>query len=252
MPHRTPCPPMPRQNAHALAEAASATGSPAAASFCAVLRSQAAEPSLRKGQRTGLRIRVAVCELLDTTPADKLKIQDICARAAIAQGTVYQYFSDRDQLLATVLQEFAVFLQQRMQASTRASTTPADSMRLATLGYCRLFEANRGLMKCLLHHYDAFPQARGIVSDWNKTWIDTIVRAVRKRQRRSGARGPSETQLRRRAYALGGMVDQYLAGVYLYGDAHLAQAAGDIDAIADTLTFIWSRAMADDGDNTRS
>ena len=119
-------------------------------------------------------------------------------------------------------------------------------MRLATLSYCRLFEANRGLMKCLLHHYEAFPQARGIVADWNKAWIDTIVRAIRKRQHGSGARRTSETQLRRRAYALGGMVDQYLAGVYLYRDAHLAKAAGDLDAIAETLTFIWSRAMADE------
>ncbi len=214
--------------------------------FCEVLRRRAASETLRKGQRTGLRIRAAACELLDSTTPDKLKIQDICTLSAIAQGTMYQYFSDRDHLLATLLQEFAVFLQEQMKAATLDSTTPEQSMRLATLSYCRLFEANRGLMKCLLHHYEAFPQARGILSDWNKAWIDTIVRAVAKRQRGSATQRTPEAELRRRAYALGGMVDQYLAGIYLYGDAHLTRAAGKLDAIVDTLTFIWSRAMADE------
>ena len=101
-------------------------------------------------------------------------------------------------------------------------------------------------MKCLLHHDQAFPQARGILSDRNKAWIDTPLRAVAKRQRGSATPRTPEAELRRRAYALGGMVDQYLAGIYLYGDAQLARAAGKLDAIVDTLTFIWSRAMAEE------
>ena len=207
------------------------------------LHARAATPGLRKGLRTGLRIRVAACELLETTGPDRLKIHDLCERAGVSQGTLYLYFADRDDLLATLLQEFVAFLHKGMAASTRQSPSPEDSVRLATLSYCRYFEANRGLMRCLLHHYETFAKARAVVDAWNRVWIETIVRSVRRWQRRTGRAATSTRDLRRRAYALGGMVDQYLNAIYLYQDPNLAPVAGDIGAVADTLTFIWLRAF---------
>ena len=212
-------------------------------SFRTQLLARADTPGLRKGLRTGLRIRVAACQLLETTTPDRLKIHDLCERTGVSQGTLYLYFADRDDLLATLLQEFVAFLHERMAASTRQSRSPEDSVRLATLSYCRYFEANRGLMRCLLHHYETFAKARAVVDAWNKAWIETVVRSVRRWQRRTGRTPTSARDLRRRAYALGGMVDQYLNTIYLYPDPNLAPVAGDIRAVADTLTFIWLRAF---------
>ncbi|MGY2498635.1 TetR/AcrR family transcriptional regulator, partial [Klebsiella pneumoniae] len=111
---------------------------------------------------TALRLRAAVCVLLEAAPLSQLKVQDICARAGISQGTFYLYFPDRDALLNAVLQDFVADVRRRMLEAARDSAGRAASLQATTLAYCRMFAANRGLMKILLNHYEDFPQARAI------------------------------------------------------------------------------------------
>lgn len=218
--------------------------------YRSILRAEFEAQDLRKGVRTALRIRWAACELLEKTSPDLLKVQDICAHIGIAQGTLYQYFPDRDRLLESLLQDFVGFLRERMEAATQGSHRPQESAELATRAYCMLFEQNRGLMKCLLNHYEAFPKAREILEAFNEGWIDTVVKSIKKnRQSRSAARSGPRTQdveLRRRAYALGGMVDQYLSWVYLYGDEKVAAQVGDTEAMVHTLSFIWCQTFREE------
>lgn len=215
----------------------------ASPSFPVRLQAMLDAPGLRKGERTALRIRLAACELLDAVTPDRLRIQELCTRAGIAQGTFYLYFADRDVLLAAVLEEFVAFLHAGLSSATQDSPSPAESVRLATLAYCRHFEANRGLMRCLLQFHESFPKARAVVDAWNRTWIETVVQSVRARDRRAGVASAPLRDLRRRAYALGAMVDQYLAGIYLQQDPNLVAVAGGMGAVAGTLTDIWCRAL---------
>ena len=204
------------------------------------------QEGLRKGTRTELRIRWAACELLEKSSLVALKVQDICSHLEIAQGTFYQYFPDRDALLEKLLQDFAAYLKEQMMAATLHNTHHDESIRLATATYSRLFEQNRGLMKCLLNHYEAFPKARSILQSFNRIWMEMVVDSVKKRRRASGSgRKASDTELLRRAYALGGMVDQYLSCLYLYEDENVVAVAGDTDDVVRTLTFIWTQAFKD-------
>lgn len=200
------------------------------------------DDTLRKGPRTAERIRWAACELLETLSLDALTVQDICREAGIAQGTLYQYFTSRNDLLASVLNDFVAFLRQRMHGAVAGNESTGDSVDRSTRIYCELFCANRGLMKCLLNHFDTFPEARSILSAFNKEWIDLVVRRMG-RLRDVGK--PSTQEIRRRAYALGGMVDQYLAAIFLYEDRDAISTAGSMDDIVKTLTFIWRQAFAD-------
>ncbi len=209
------------------------------------------EEGLRKGARTELRIRWAACELLEKSTLDALKVQDICAHLEIAQGTLYQYFPDRDTLLEKLLQDFVAFLTEKMSAVSPSHTAHEESVRLSTATYSRLFEQNRGMMKCLLNHYEAFPKARGILQAFNRTWIETVVKAVKRRRRASGSGQKTVgAELLRRAYALGGMVDQYLASLYLYGDENIVATAGKLDDVVNTLTFIWIQTFKDQFETT--
>lgn len=204
------------------------------------------QEGLRKGTRTELRIRWAACELLEKSSLDALKVRDICAHLEIAQGTLYQYFPDRDTLLEKLLQDFVAYLKEKMEVAALHSTHHEESVRLANATYARLFERNRGLMKCLLNHYEAFPKAKDILQSFNRDWIERVVDSVKKRRRASGSgRKASDAELLRRAYALGGMVDQYLSSLYLYGDENIIAVAGDIDDAARNLTFIWTQAFRD-------
>jgi len=47
----------------------------------------------------------------------------------------------------------------------------------------------------------------------------------------------------RRAYALGGMVDPYMSGLYLSRDDGIIAVSGDAGAVVDTLTMIWKKGM---------
>ncbi|MFC5523142.1 TetR/AcrR family transcriptional regulator [Polaromonas jejuensis] len=209
-----------------------------------VLLLQSGQEGLRKGIRTEIRIRWAACALLEELALSGLKVQDICLRAEIAQGTFYQYFPDRDQLLSSLLSDFVAFLRSRTMEATRARDGHADSVELSTRAYCRLFEQNRGLMKCLLNHYEAFPDAKKILQALNTAWIETVVSSIKKKRKGLSGKKTSDRDLRKRCYALGGMVDQYLAYIYLYEDKDVADVAGDLDDVVATLTFIWNQAFA--------
>ncbi len=206
-------------------------------SFEEMLRVAATQPDLRKGARTEARIRWVACMLLGRTSLLDLKVQDICAEAKIAQGTFYQYFPDRDTLLRMLLQEFVRFLYQTMISAARGSRDHATSIEATTRVYCRLFERNRGLMKCLLNHYESFPRARDILHEFNASWIQMTVNTLMKRQ--ITGHDTVNLPLWRTCYALGGMVDQYLASIYLYEDPYVREVAGDQDAIVETLSRIW-------------
>lgn len=205
-----------------------------------LIRSQ--DESTRKGPRTTERIRWAACELLETTSLDALTITDICRKSEIAQGTLYQYFESRNALLAGVLQDFVAFLRELMYAAIEDDTRQERSEVISMRTYCQIFRANRGMMKCLLNHFDTFPQARSILNAFNTEWIALVVRQMARR-RAPGA--PTKRELQRRAYALGGMVDQYLSAIFLYEDAGVVATAGSLEDVVRTLTFIWTQAFAD-------
>lgn len=214
-------------------------------SFSVELRSRGGREDLRKGNRTEARIKWCTCELLEHTPLAALKIQDVCARAEIAQGTFYLYFPDRQALLNAVLREFVGFLRERMLAGGKGGANYADAVRQTTMVYYRLFENNRGLMKCLISYYEDFPEISPITAEMNRTWIALVVRSVQKRLKNEGRAGAiSEGELFRRCYALGGMVDQYLAYLFLASDSNVVEVSSNPDAVVATLSHIWISGLA--------
>jgi AcrR family transcriptional regulator len=194
-----------------------------------------------KGLRTAQQIRIAACTLLERAALQDLTTAALCKEAGIANGTFYLYFPDQAHLLDDLLQGFAVFLQAGMIRASQ--TSPERSMRPATEAYARLFETNRGLMKCLIHHLDAFPAARAAFHRLNREWIETVVAATRRRLAREGRDTLSNAEITRRAYALGGMTDQYLSSLYLSQEPGLVDVSTDRAAVIATLTTIWERGM---------
>lgn len=65
----------------------------------------AAMPPTSKGRATRKRIEDALRQLLTTSPYCAIRIADIAEGAKLSPGAVYRYFSDRRQILLTVLRE---------------------------------------------------------------------------------------------------------------------------------------------------
>jgi AcrR family transcriptional regulator len=214
-------------------------------SFRTFLSSQTEGAGLRKGKRTLARIKCSTCELLERMPLSLLKIEHVCRAAGIALGTFYIYFPNRQFLLNAVLREYIEFVRERMIERSRVSKNYVESVRQTTMAYYRLFEQNRGLMKCLISHYEDFPEVSAITSEMNRSWIEINVRSMKKRLRSQGHSGTiPEAELFRRCYALGGMVDQYLSYIFIVGDKNVQDISGTANDIIETLSHIWISALA--------
>jgi TetR/AcrR family transcriptional regulator, ethionamide resistance regulator len=213
-------------------------------SFRAFLQADADEKELRKGNRTESRIKWCTCELLENTRLSDLKIQDVCARAEIAQGTFYLYFADKYALLNVVLREYVAFLKERMTTAGKARASHEEAVRKTTLAYYRLFEQNRGLMKCIISYYEDFPEISPVAAEMNRAWITLNVRSVQRRLEAKGRPNAiAEAELFRRCYALGGMVDQYLSYVFLAADSSVVEFSRDPEEVVETLSHIWINAL---------
>ena len=194
----------------------------------------------RKGERTRAAISAAVCDCLDEMALSDLTIEAICARAGISHGTFYIYFKNRNALVAEVLFRFVDFVQGKMRAASHGAAEGA--VRATTASYTRIFEANLGLMKCLLHHPGEFPEAGVAFQKLNREWLESVV-AVREQALRKAGRTVDRGELMRRAYALGGMVDQYLNGLLIEKDPNMAAVSQDRDALIETFSFLWERGL---------
>lgn len=194
----------------------------------------------RKGERTKANIRIAVCQCLNKCSLAELTVSEICKEAKIAHGTFYIYFTDRNILIGDVALRFIAFVQGEMHRASQQE--PADPMRAATATYVALFEQNPGLMKCLINHLDGFPEAKKAFQTLNRQWLESVVAATERRLAQEG-KSLDHDELMRRAYALGGMTDQYLTGLLLSNDPNMTSFSTDRDAVIDTLNLLWRRGM---------
>ena len=80
-------------------------------------RSQAARRS---------RVLSAAIELASEGGYDAVQMRDVATRAQVALGTIYRYFSSKDQLLAAALVEWAGELQARLALRPPRGATSAD------------------------------------------------------------------------------------------------------------------------------
>lgn len=195
-----------------------------------------------KGARTRAQIQAAACAVLDRKGPSDLTVAAICAEAGISNGTFYIYFGDRTLLLEELLIGFGRFVLDTLRAASAAR--PDAALRAANSAYYELFRQNPGLARCLVHHLDGYPGAKAAFHRLNRDWMETVVASAMRRLQRAGRGGEiGHDELMRRAYALGGMVDQYLASLLLSADPALVAVSRDREAVLDTLTLIWERGM---------
>ncbi len=192
---------------------------------------------MRKGQRTRLHLLDAGVRFLGENSLETLTVSAICQQAGVAHGTFYLYFKDRNDLTSAILNKFVDYLQIQMRAQAKQA---GDPVRNTTAAYFQLFKAYTGLMKCLVIGIDAFPEARTAFQQLNHEWAKTVLRA-RSKDRQLDQ--DTEDELMRRAYALGGMVDQYLTALFVTEDPWLGAISKDPDEVINTLTHLWSKGM---------
>jgi len=149
--------------------------------FSLILRIES--EGMRKRDRTRAAIGHGCCSLLEQMPLQELTVAKICETVGIAHGTFYIHYSDRHALVADLLTRFVHYVQQVMREASQS--VPGQAVHAATEVYYRLFEQNRGLMRCMLNNLDEFPEAQKAFQRLNSEWADTVVEAVQRKMVRT-------------------------------------------------------------------
>jgi TetR/AcrR family transcriptional regulator, ethionamide resistance regulator len=209
--------------------------------FLAALRRAAEAPGLGKTERTRLKLLAAIAARLSAGIEEAaLRVADIAAEAGLAHGTFYRYFADRRVAVGALVADFVRFLRDRLAESRDGPPGSRARVRAATLTYVRLFRDNAGLMRCLMSLDNEGAGFRASFHELNRAWNGRVAAAIAHR-RDPIAEAAAVAATLPTAYALGGMIDEFLTQLYLRRDPALAALAGDEAAVADLLTELWCR-----------
>ena len=99
--------------------------------------------------RRGRVIRAAM-ELAAEGGYDAVQMRDVAARAEVALGTIYRYFSSKDHLLAACQVEWASLIERRLQTRPLKGATPADRVAEVVARAYRALEKAPELTAALL------------------------------------------------------------------------------------------------------
>jgi AcrR family transcriptional regulator len=210
------------------------------ASYARTLSQAAQAQELRKTERTRLRLLAAAADCLERgLEHTQLRVSDVAHGAGIALGTFYRYFEDRPMIVQALMGEFTGFLSERLSSVRGGPPGSADQVRAVTLAYVRLFRANTGLMQCLTGTGPESLPFRDPFHALNREWNGRVAAALASHRRRKRGIAVSARRMLPLAYALGGMIDEFLAQIYLRRDPALAELRDDEEKIADLLTELW-------------
>lgn len=206
-------------------------------SFGMALYRDAAKPELRKVARTRLRLLASAADLLNAKDdVAALRVTDIARKAAIAHGTFYRYYADVPAIVEEAVAVFAEFQRDRLSAVRDGAPGSRARVRATTLAYIRIFRVNAGMMRCLMGLGAESKHYRARFHDLNRDWNRRVAQAIAANRGDTTADAMLPT-----AYALGGMIDEFLAQLYLRRDPALAALADDAEAVADLLSDLWCR-----------
>jgi AcrR family transcriptional regulator len=204
--------------------------------FATALLARAETAGLRKTERTRLRLLASIAmALMSGVERTDLKVADVTRRAGLAHGTFYRYFTDMRMASDALIEEFSGFVQETIASAREGETGSRARVHGATLLYARLFKRNAGLMRCLIGLTGEATSFAKSYQRLNRDWYGRVAAAIARRR----GDETSRHDFLPAAYALGGMIDEFLAQVYLRRDPTLLHLSDQEDKIAELLTDLW-------------
>lgn len=212
-------------------------------SYFSILEKKLTEsPPERKSDRTRASIKIAVAKLLEDVGYQNLRVADIAKKAGIGTGTFHDYFENRTHVAKEVLEEFLKTLT-APRNSDHGYNSAFAAIYFSNKGLIDVFQRNSGIMNCLFQLAD---QDEGFSSLWRRIslkWYKIVSDLVVERYLPETDRSFMFMNI----YLLGGMIDEFLRGLYVHKDEAVLAVLEDNnlgnDAIAYFLTIVWYRGI---------
>ncbi|HEX9713791.1 MAG TPA: TetR family transcriptional regulator [Actinomycetota bacterium] len=139
-------------------------------------------PKTDRQQARHARVIEATLELAAEGGYEAVQMRDVAARADVALGTLYRYFSSKNHLMVAALAERTAELQQRIATRPPRGATPADRvidvLRRATRALEREPAVSSALVTALASLSADDPKALALAGDIYETIGDIITIAM--------------------------------------------------------------------------
>ena len=204
------------------------------------VRTKPAAPKTKRGRETRERLKTALVELLQERAYQEIRLEDITDRAGSRVSLFYHYFQSKADIAQEVLTDMLESFKSEVGRRQKKEADPLSTIHYANQRMVALYANNPGAMRCLIDSKDGaapFAQTwRSITLDWNRRIASSIARQF------PGALPRNDAYLAL-AFALSGMVDDFLFEYFVNEQAALQQAYPTHEAVAAFLTTLWCRAL---------
>jgi TetR/AcrR family transcriptional repressor of nem operon len=211
--------------------------------YSEILEKQLADsPPKRKGGRTRARLKLSAAKVLEQVGYKDMRVSDICDGADIKMATFYLYFPNKSEITREVLSDFLEAIASARAAQDQSDST-FDSLVSTNLHFMRAFEANAGLIRCLLQYGDEEPEFTKLWEARGHQWYEHVAKRLATSKENPEV---DESVMLLSTYALGGMMDQIFRDLYVNRNPFLTsvvkRATPNTDDLATFLARLWYRA----------
>lgn len=135
------------------------------------------EPETLTAKQSERRLRVleAAMALADEGGYEAVQMRDVAARADVALGTLYRYFSSKDQLLAAVRAHWTSALEHRLGRQPLEGDTRAERVMDFFVRATRPLERRRRLAEALVLSVATRDPHAAVYQREVSSWMDRIV-----------------------------------------------------------------------------
>jgi AcrR family transcriptional regulator len=195
-------------------------------------------PTTKRGRATRERLKAALSALLQYHSFHEIRLEDIAKEAQVRVSLIYHYFRSGTDIMHEVLSDMLESFRTDIEASPHKK--PLESINYANRRMVSLYIGNPGAMRCML-------EANGELAPLSQMWRDLTLSWNRRIARSIARQFPkvlrSNAEYLSLAYALAGMVDNFLYEYYVLANPALREAHPTEEDVAEFLTVMWHRAL---------
>ncbi len=191
-----------------------------------------------KARRTRATILETAARLFTEQGYQSTSVGDVAAAAGVSLGTVYQYFRDRSDLVAALLQANVTRMLGQTDVQWRATEGRAGLYRVLHNFVASYAEraAMARVWEEVCHLDDDLADLRRTIS---RVFTDVVARELRRSARAGALRADLDPDLT--AVALAGMVDRYCYVTYVFDPPEGGPPTPEESA--ELLTELWASAV---------
>lgn len=192
-------------------------------------------PRSARGIRTRAALVAAARTVFERDGYLEARMSDISAEAGVASGSVYTYFTNKEEVFQAVVEEVQEEMLHPHLRQRTGVTDPRELIDLANREYLRSYEKNAKLMALLEQVAQIDDGFRRLRIERAEAFVQRNARMIRELQEAGQADGALDPLIT--AHALSGMVSRMAHTVYVL------EIAMPFERLVTTLNQIWVNAL---------